>query len=213
MGVFRLGWLHSLLDAQYANYRVSQESIELVDRKYHDLKHQIAILRREAGTRQLDYLDQMEQEIRAYEAQNKTGSRALDTILTSKSLHCQELQVRLTSVVDGEALGFMDEMDLCSLFGNALDNAIESACQLSDPEQRLVHLTVSREKGFVRVRLENRCTGTPDLRGGLPHTTKADRRFHGFGLKSIRATTEKYGGSMTIRAENGWFELRMLFPQ
>jgi len=115
-------------------------------------------------------------------------------------------------VADGEALSFLDEMDLCSLFGNALDNAIESACQVPEEEQRLIHLTAAREKGFVRVRLSNRCVGTPDLRRGLPETTKADRRYHGFGLKSIRATAEKYGGSMTIRAENGWFELRVLFP-
>lgn len=205
--------LHSMLDAQYANFQVSQESIDLVNRKYHDLKHQISVLRSEAGqNRTLEHLDELERDIHAYEAQNKTGNRALDIILTSKNLHCQELGISLTTVVEGSALDFMDELDLCSLFGNALDNAIESAGQLPDPEQRLIHLSVNRERGFVRILLENRCAVVPELRRGLPVTTKADRRLHGFGLKSIKATAEKYGGSMTICASDGWFELRVLLP-
>lgn len=90
----------------------------------------------------------MEQEIRSYEAQNKTGNEVLDTILTSKSLYCQQHGITLTCVADGAALDFMDTMDLCSLFGNALDNAIESVEKLPDSEQRLIHLVVARQKSF-----------------------------------------------------------------
>lgn len=88
----------------------------------------------------------MEQEIRSYEAQNKTGNEVLDTILTSKSLYCQQHGITLTCVADGAALDFMDTMDLCSLFGNALDNAIESVEKLPDSEQRLIHLVVTRKR-------------------------------------------------------------------
>lgn len=205
--------LQNMLNMQYANYCVSQESIDLINRKYHDLKHQIAILRSEVGTEQrLEYLDQMEQEIRAYEAQNKTGNKVLDTILTSKSLRCQNQGIKLTCVADGALLDFMDVMDLSSLFGNALDNAIEGVSKVPEPEERLIHLSVTQEKQFLRIRVENRCQGQVELRRGLPGTTKKDKRFHGFGLKSICATAAKYGGSATVRAENSWFELRVLIP-
>lgn len=205
--------LQNMLNMQYANYRLSQESIDLVNRKYHDLKHQIAVLRAEIGTEQkLEYLDQMEKEISTYEAQNKTGNKVLDTILTSKSLLCQDQDIRLTCVADGAALDFMDVMDLSTLFGNALDNAMESVSKLPDPEQRLIHLSVARQKGFLRIRVENRCGENLVVQKALPKTTKADRRFHGYGLKSICHTAEKYGGSATVHAENGWFELRILIP-
>ncbi len=205
--------LHNMLDMQYANYRVSEESIEMVNRKYHDLKHQIAVFRGESGDSvKSEALDKLERDIALYETQNRTGNRVLDTILTSKSIHCQKLGIQMTGVVDGSAMDFMDVMDLSSLFGNALDNAIESASKLPEPEQRLVHLSVSRTKGFIRIQLENRCAEMPKLRGGLPITTKADKRFHGFGVKSIRATAEKYGGSVTMSVNDGWFELRILFP-
>ena len=208
-----LSALQGVLNMQYTNYRLSQESVDLVNRKYHDLKHQIQVLRTEIGTEQkLDCLDQMEQEIRAYEALNQTGNKVLDTILTSKSVFCQNHDIRFTCVVDGGAVDFMGVMELSTLFGNALDNAIEAVGQIPDPEQRLIHLSVSRQKGFVRIRVENRCTDSLIVGAELPGTTKSDKRFHGYGLKSICATAEKYGGSATVRAEGGWFELRILIP-
>lgn len=205
--------LQNILQTQYANYRSSEESVELINRKYHDLKHQIAVLRSEVKSgKNLEYLDRVEQEIHAYEAENKTGNRVLDTILTSKSLHCQQNGIQLTCVADGAALDFMDVMDLSALFGNALDNAIEGVSLLPDADQRLIHLAVARQKGFVSIRLENRCKEELRVDKGLPSTTKVEKGLHGYGLKSIQATVAKYGGSATVHAENGWFELRILIP-
>lgn len=44
----------------------------------------------------------------------------------------------------------------------------------------------------------------------MPKTTKQDKRFHGYGMKSIRKIVEKYNGSVTVNAKDGWFELRIL---
>lgn len=54
----------------------------------------------------------MEQEIRAYEAQNKTGNKVLDTILTTKSLQCQRQGNSPMCVVDGKEMAFMNSMVL-----------------------------------------------------------------------------------------------------
>lgn len=208
-----IGALQNVLNMQYANYQQSQEAIELVNRKYHDLKHQIAVLRSDIGSgEKLEYLDQMEREIRAYEAQNKTGNEVLDTILTGKSIFCQSHGIRFTCVADGHALDFMGVMDLSALFGNALDNAIEGVGKVDDPEQRLIHLSVSRQKRFLRILVKNRCAPEVTAGNGLPGTTKKDRQNHGYGLKSIRATAEKYGGSAAVHVSDGWFELRVLIP-
>lgn len=205
--------LQSILHMQYNNYRVSEESVAMVNQKYHDLKHQIAILRSEISNEEkLDSLERMETEIKAYEARNKTGHKVLDTILTAKSLQCQGQGISLTCVADGEALGFMDTMDIAILFGNALDNAIESVHKIQDPEKRLIHLTVSRQKNFLRIRVENCYEGKLVFEDGLPSTTKKDKEFHGYGIKSIKQIAAGYGGSVTIQAKGGWFELRVLIP-
>ena len=204
--------LQDMLQRHYTNYRLSEESIALVNKKYHDLKHQIKLLRSELQSEEkLAYLDQMEQEIRSYESQNKTGNRVLDTILTADSVKCHSRGIRMTCVADGQLLDFMNPMDLSALFGNALDNAIESVSKISDPEKRLIHVSVARQKNFLRIRVENCYEGEIRFRQGVPVTTK-DANYHGFGLKSMQQTVEKYNGSMTIHAQDGWFEVRILFP-
>lgn len=204
--------LQDMLQRHYTNYRLSEESIALVNKKYHDLKHQIKLLRSELQSEEkLAYLDQMEQEIRSYESQNKTGNRVLDTILTADSVKCHSRGIRMTCVADGQLLDFMNPMDLSALFGNALDNAIESVSKISDPEKRLIHVSVARQKNFLRIRVENCYEGEIHFRQGVPVTTK-DANYHGFGLKSMQQTVEKYNGSMTIHAQDGWFEVRILFP-
>lgn len=206
--------LQNVIEMQYANYQMLDKSIELVNEKYHDLKHQIGIIRAGimSNTEILHSLDKVEQEIKYYEAQNKTGNKVLDTILTSKSLYCQRHSIQLSCVADGAALNFMEIIDISALFGNILDNAIESAEKIEDPQKRVICLVVVVQKGFLRIRAENYFAGNIELRDGNPVTTKKDKEYHGYGIKSIKSIAKKYGGSVTIETRGNWFELRILFP-
>jgi hypothetical protein len=212
-GRYELMRLQDMLEMQYNNYEILKQSVDVVNQKYHDLKHQIALLKEGAaeGT-SMAYLEQMEQDIKAYEATNKTGNNALDTILTAKTLYCQNNWIELTSVAEGEALSFMEPMDIAALFGNILDNAIESVSKIERKERRLIHLAVVKQKGFLRIRAENCYEEAPKVDEGEIVTSKKDRQYHGFGIKSIKSTVKKYGGSTTIQMKKGWFELRILIP-
>ena len=185
----------------------------MVNQKYHDLKHQINILKTQSYTgKSTSYLEKMEREIRVYETQNKTGNQILDAVLTNKAMICQNKEIELKFIVDGEALSFMDDMDVSALFGNMLDNAIESAEKQQEKQKRLIWLYVTREKQFVRIRTENYCDEKIHFKNGMPVTTKKDRRLHGYGMKSIKSTVEKYHGSVVAAQENNWFELKILLP-
>ena len=116
-------------------------------------------------------------------------------------------------MADGALLDFMEVMDLSAVFGNALDNAIECEERIADPEKRLIHVSVSAQRDFVLIRFENYCEGSLNFSEGLPVTTKEDRNFHGYGLKSIRYVAKKYGGTVTARMEKQWFVLQLLFPR
>lgn len=202
-----------VLENQYQQYKLSRESIDLINYKYHDLKHQIQFLRNETDAeKRNEYLNQMEEEIRQYELQNKTGNHVLDTVLTSKSLYCDKHGISLTTVADGTLLNFMETMDICSVFGNALDNAIESVLKLKDKEKRLIHVSVSRQKNFLMIRFENYFEGVLERDVDTVKTTKADERYHGYGIKSIRYTINKYDGAVDIQAKDNWFELKILIP-
>ena len=203
-----------LLDNQYQQYQQSKENIEALNVKYHDMKHQIEYLRMESDKdKRIAFLDDMAKQIQRYEMENKTGNKVLDVLLTSKGMICQKEKIAFTSVADGKLLDFMDTIDLCALVGNAMDNAIECERNISDPEKRLIHLTLSAQKSFVLLRIENYCDKELSFYNGLPVTTKQDKENHGYGLKSVCQMAEKYGGYATVTLENKWFELKILLPQ
>ena len=109
----------------------------------------------------------------------------------------------MTCFAAGSGMRFLDVMDLCSIFGNALDNAIEYEKKIGDPEKRLIKVTVYNQNRFLLIRIENYCEETIPLRDGLPVTTKKD---------PIRHAAEKYGGSLTVTQEPPWFVLTVLIP-
>ena len=205
--------LHNIMEMQYKNYQLSKENIDMVNQKYHDLKHQINLLKTQAYVgKSTSYLEKMEREIRVYETQNKTGNQILDAVLTNKAMICQNKEIELKFIVDGGALSFMEDMDVSALFGNMLDNAIESAEKQQEKQKRLIWLYVTKEKQFVLIRTENYCDEKVRFKNGMPVTTKKDRRLHGYGMKSIKSTVEKYHGSVVAAQENNWFELKILLP-
>lgn len=205
--------MEMILHNQYAQYQQSQETLELIHYKYHDLKHHIIALRAEEDAqKRSEYLDRMEEEIKSYGAQQHTGNSVLDTLLTSKSLNCMKESISMTIVADGALLDFMDVMDICSIFGNALDNAIEYEKKLDQKEKRMIQVSVFSQKEFLIIRIENYCEEELEFKKQLPVTTKAHREFHGYGLKSVRHTVHKYGGEVDISLKDSWFSLKILIP-
>lgn len=194
-------------------YRISKENIALINRKCHDLKHQIAALRTLRDQSEIDrQITEMENAVMIYDSAVKTGNSALDVVLTEKSLFCEAHGINMTCLIDGKSLDFIEIVDLYSMFGNALDNAIESVIKEKDRTKRVIQVAGYQEKRFFLIRVRNYCEVPPVLIDGLPATTKEDDGFHGFGIKSIRSTAEKYGGEIMIEIGEHSFSLQILLP-
>ena len=129
----------------------------------------------------------------------------LDTLLTAKTMECQQENITITSVADGRMLGFLTIRELCTIVGVALDNAIAAVRAEPDPEKRLIKVAVYSQGGFAMLRFEHYTEAAPALDAdGLPQ--------QGSDLKSVRTTAQQHGGSMTMHWENNWCTLRILFP-
>ena len=156
--------------------------------------------------------EQMENSIRVYDSIFNTGDDALDTLLTEKSLYCTNHGITLTAMADGTAIGFMDRSDVYALFGNIIDNAIEAVSLVRDPEMRQITFSMRAVGRLLRIEQENYYIGEVRMEDGLPVTTKGDRRFHGYGMRSIARQVERYRGEMTIDPSDGIFTLSIVIP-
>ncbi len=193
--------------------RENQESMEIVNVKFHDLKHQIAALRQmDMGPERERSLEDLEHSICAYDASVASGDPAVDALLTEKSMRCWAKGIAFTCVCDGRCLSWLGVVDLYTLLGNALDNAIEAAEKVLAGQARVVAVKVWRQADLACVEVENSCAGEVRLEDGLPATSKDDARYHGFGLKSVRSIAEAHGGSLSLETQPGRFTLRVVLP-
>ena len=205
--------VNSLLHSQHEQYLQSKRTMEQVNRKYHDMKNQIDVIRSETDEqRKAAYLDELEDSISAFAQQRRTGSSVLDTLLAAKGAYAAEHGVQLNVVADGALLSLMSVIDLTSIFGNALDNAIESSMRVTDTDNRLVRVAVFARGELLMIRVENSFDGRLRMVEGRPATLKQNRARHGYGLRNIESAAERYGGTMTIEATDSWFSLRILVP-
>lgn len=201
-----------LLQKEQEQYRLSKENIAIINQKCHDLKHQIRAVYQASEEDKNKYLKEIEESVRIYEAIVKTGNEVLDTILTEKSLYCKERGITISCVADGKLLNFINHMDLYSLFGNALDNAIEAVEQFEEEEKRQIDVLIYRQQNFLVVNIINPIPNTLKMENGIPVTTKKDKKLHGFGIRSMKYIVKKYDGFFHISQEDGCFSLKFLFP-
>lgn len=197
-----------LLHREKEQYKLAKENIDLINIKCHDLKHQIKALRQDASE---SHIRKIEEAVMIYDSVMKTGNDVLDVILTEKSLYCEKHHIRLTCVVHGEALSFMDNMDIYSLFGNALSNAIEEVSKIEREEKRFISMNVQSAGKFLSIHIENFYEGEIKFENDFPVTSK-DKDYHGFGMKSMRYIAKQYGGYMSVSAAEGKFRLDFIFP-
>lgn len=193
------------------HYTIAKETIDIINTKCHDFKHQIRSIRQSGGTDD-EFLKELENNIGIYDSMLKTGNDPLDVILTEKSLLCEKKGVTFSCIIDGEKMSFMKDFDIYSLFGNALDNALEAVIALPDPADRRIAFKIFSKNNFVAVHLQNKYDSEISFNGDLPVTSKQDKSAHGFGMMSIRMIVEKYNGTLIVTTDKGIFNLDMLFP-
>lgn len=207
-----LAVMNMLWKKEQEQYELSKENIALINQKCHDLKHQIRAIRNMDREEIHAYLEEMEDSIKIYESIVKSGNEVLDTILTEKSLYCKERGITVSCVADGSQMRFMDTIDLYAILGNALDNAIEAVEKFRHQEKRQIDVMIYRQQHFLVINIVNPTKGKLVYEEELPQTTKTDRHYHGFGLKSIRYMVKKYDGYLNISEEDGCFSLKILIP-
>lgn len=115
----------------------------------------------------------------------------------------------LTCSLGMTGFSFVEELDLYSLFQNALTNAINAVSALPEGVERFISLSSVRDGNMLTIHMENPCEDDIAFVDGLPQT-KNDPDWHGFGMKSMNRIAEKYNGMLTAEQRGKMFFLDIL---
>lgn len=198
---------------QYQNLQDQLSVHEEVRHLHHDMKNHLLTLSALGNEQQEAYIKSLLAELSAFGDSIETNSVTLNVLLSQKVRSAREKAVRIKADLDMSAVAFVEPIDICAIFGNALDNAIEAAAQVPDEENRFVSVKGGAYADLFVVRIANSCVGKPLVKeNGLLRTTKENAMQHGIGLESIRRTLQRYQGVLTFHPEGDMFVLKFSFP-
>ena len=173
-----------------------------VSRLHHDMKNHLLAIRQlsKDNNRLSDYINTLMDELSGYECRVETGNTLLDGLIERKLRIADQNGIDLVVQLDFRPCNsIIEDIDVCVIFGNLLDNAIEASKKLTDPEQRSILLKSHLSAEKLVITISNFYDGVLQISNGLPQTTKADQMHHGIGLTSVRQSVEKYGGILIFR--------------
>ncbi|MBM7000161.1 GHKL domain-containing protein [bacterium] len=206
----------ALARERYARLMQRREADERIGQVYHDLRHALATFHSldetDAIVARLDEARAAREEV-AY-----TGNVVLNMLLNDAARTAREAGVALrvqANVGDGP---IMDDVELCLVLGNAFSNAFEAVApratgRTPTPSGAWVSFAATELPAVVVMTVRNPCRVAPALRDGLPVTTAADPARHGIGLRSMRDTLVRRGGTLATAWRDGVFSLTIMVPR
>ena len=156
-----------------------------------------------------DYLKKMEN-IALDVGGDMTGNKAVDALLYQKRKRAEEENVKWECDVQIPKECRINEFDLCVLFGNMLDNALEACGRIQKGECRFINIQAKTVKKCFLLEVKNSMDRTEKYAVGF--TNKADSQEHGIGLLNVGDVVHGYNGVMNAQAKNGIFVISVLMP-
>ncbi len=199
--------------SQIAVYKMLAEQYRQSERLRHDMKNHIiallALSRNKEWEKIDDYLRNMES-IALDTVGDMTGNKAVDALLYQKRKRAEEENIKWECDVQMPKERCINEFDLCVLFGNILDNALNACERMQGEEGRFINIQAKTVKKCFLLEVKNSMDISENHVNGF--TKKKDSQEHGIGLLNVGDVVHGYHGVINIEAEKGVFTISILIP-
>lgn len=203
----KLAALYKQRDFEKEYYQTSQKYLEQMKRMQDAFLAHIRELR--GVIKRPDFRREMEQFVSNLEMDLDFGKQVvyssnpiINALLSIKSEYAaKQNTIMEIHCVHGQNIG-IEDIDICSVLGNLLDNAIE-ACGEIEPDKRKITVMIGEKAGFMVIKITNPldCTRSKNIKIG--YTSKPDMDNHGLGLRMVERICEKYEGKLSfVREQN-----------
>lgn len=200
----------NLSHKNYENMIQAQEKLRYV---YHDLKnHMICMKSYDTKEEIISYINNLEFQINDFENLRNTGNKTLDIILNDKIHLCKKYNIEFKDSINISKLNFIKENDICAIFANALDNAIQACININDEIEKRIEVKATYINGFAVIKFINTKINDIKFTGDRIKTSKEDNKIHGIGLASIKYIVNKYDGEVIVNYSENEFILKIMIP-
>ena len=203
--------MNKQVQSQLEHYKTMSKMNENISKFQHDYKNMriglVSYLNQNDVSGAMSFLETENLMINGSAEYNfETGSVILDALLNEK---------QISAVAENATIQFQGSVpepllnpeDICVIFGNAIDNAIEACAKLQKEEKKVISIMSRFIKDFLFIVIENPTAEDVHIINSVIATTKENKQSHGFGLRSILTAVEKYSGVMKLMCENGVFSM------
>ena len=199
--------------SQIAVYKMLAEQYRQSERLRHDMKNHIIVLSALSHNKEWEkidgYLRNMEG-IALDAGGDMTGNKAVDALLYQKRRRAKEENIKWECDVQMPKGCCINEFDLCVLFGNILDNALEACQRLQCDEYSFINIQARTVKKCFLLEVKNSMDRTEKYAEGF--TNKDNSQEHGIGLLNVSDVVNKYNGVVNIETKKGTFVISVLMP-
>ena len=176
----------------------------------HDLRHHLSFLqsciqedRKETA---LNYINEIYDDLERSRFTRYSTNEPLNLILSSYADKASASSIHTDIRVTASDFTRFQIMDLCSLLGNAFENALHSCEQMEHPDKAYIKLKIYEKSNRLCINMVNTCSVEPVFENKIPVSHKSN---HGIGVISMISIIEKYGGVYGFSASNGEFHFQV----
>lgn len=187
------------LQAKYYEEKTVEE--EKIKRIYHDMKNHLLLLEQMNGA-QIEDIHRLRQDISQYENYYRTGNKILDIILKDKLLTAEKYNIEIDDNIDLSGLDFLEALDISTIFGNLIDNAIEANTMISAKQSKYIKISAAKKQHFLVICIQN----------SKAFENKKKKVIHGYGLLNVTNAVHKYSGEITISDGDKEYIVNIIIP-
>lgn len=205
--------INERINTNYKNYDQIQEIHNKVRYVYHDLRNHMMCMKSYNTIEEItEYIDNLDLQINDFEYLKNTGNKTLDIVLSEKKYTCLKNNIQYEECINISKLDFISNVDICAIFSNALDNAIEACMKIDTDIERIIDVKVTYINQFCILKFTNSKSNEIRLVNQEIQTNKSDKSVHGIGLASIKYIVKKYDGEVIINYSDDEFILKIMIP-
>lgn len=165
------------------------------------------LINQEEYTLLKEYVSNLKEDVSDADRFILLGNKALTILLNNKLAKAGMHDIKFNTEITTDSLPFTD-LDLCTLLGNMIDNAIEACLQVED--SRYINLSITQKGSLIKILCENPYRQEPTVLNNRFLTSKQDSNIHGIGIQSMRTVAKKYNAELDFNFGDGVFVTQIM---